>query len=107
MTVDPLAFEKAALARPVSDGLEVDDEVMAAVFDMIRVVNRLLRDFDAHVYRPEGVTWAGFRVLFCLWVEPDVAPARLAVLSGVSRATISSVVNTLERKGLVTRDRRS
>lgn len=105
--VDPLAFEQAARARLSRVSDDVDLEVMSAVFNIVRVVNRLLHDFDAHVYRPLELTWAGFRVLFCLWVQPASPPARLAQLSGVSRATVSSVLNTLERKGLVSRHRRS
>jgi len=105
--VDPLAFEAAARARVAGLSPDVDLRAMSFVFDLLRVVNRLLHDFDAHVYRPRGLTWAGFRVLFSLWVEPESPPARLAVLSGVSRATISSVLKTLERNGLVRRSRES
>ena len=106
-SVDPIAFEEAARARLSRVSEDVDLEVMSMVFDMIRVVNRLLHDFDKHVYRPMGMSWAGFRVLFCLWVQPGSSSARLAVLSGVSRATVSSVLNTLERDGLISRHRRS
>ncbi len=106
-SVDPIAFEEAARARLSRVSEDVDLEVMSMVFDMIRVVNRFLHDFDQHVYRPMGLSWAGFRVLFCLWVQPGSSSARLAVLSGVSRATVSSVLNTLERDGLVSRHRRS
>jgi len=104
---DPLAFEQAARARLSRVSEDVDVEVMLAVFNLVRMVNRLLHDFDTNVYRPQGLTWAGFRVLFCLWIQPASPPARLAQLSGVSRATVSSVLNTLERKGLVSRHRRS
>ncbi len=105
--VDPIAFEKEAHARVESVDPDVDLDTMSAVFNMLRVVNRLLHDLDTHVYRPHGLTWAGFRVLFSLWVEPGSPPARLATLSGVSRATISSVLNTLERNGLVRRTKES
>ncbi len=106
-STDPLAFEQAARARLSRAPGEVDLEVVSAVFNLVRIVNRLLRDFETAVYRPRDLTWAGFRVLFCLWVQPASPPARLARLSGVSRATVSSVLNTLERKGLVSRHRRS
>lgn len=106
-SIDPIAFEEAARARLSRVSENIDLEVMSMVFNMIRVVNRFLHDFDKHVYRPMGLSWAGFRVLFCLWVQPGSSSARLAVLSGVSRATVSSVLNTLERDGLVSRHRRS
>ncbi len=105
--VDPLAFEKAAQSKVEDVDMDLDLDAMSAVFNMLRVVNRFLHDFDTHAYRPHGLTWAGFRVLFSLWVEPGSPPARLATLSGVSRATISSVLNTLERNGLVHRTKQS
>lgn len=104
---DPLAFEQAARARLSRLPGEVDLEIVSAVFNLVRIVNRLLSDFETSIYRPRDLTWAGFRVLFSLWVQPASPPARLAHLSGVSRATVSSVLNTLERKGLVSRHRRS
>ncbi len=82
---------------------DLDLDVMTAVFDLFRATGRLLQDFEATVHRPAGLTWAGFRVLFSLWVRPDSSPADLARRAGVSRPTVSSVLNTLERNGFVTR----
>jgi DNA-binding MarR family transcriptional regulator len=73
------------------------------VFDLLRLANRLETDFEANVHRPRGFSWAGFRIMFCLWVEGVLEPSQLAHLSGVSRATVSSVCNTLERDGLIVR----
>ena len=53
------------------------------------------------------MSWAGFRVLFCTWIEGQAEPRALARLCAVSRGTVSSVLNTLERDGLVRRRRQS
>lgn len=102
------AFERRALTR-LADEAEttVDPAVFAVTFDLIRVANRLMYDFETNVHRPLGISWAGFRVLFCTWIEKEVEPRELAKLCAVSRGTVSSVLNTLERDGLVRRHRQS
>ena len=50
---------------------------------------------------------AGFRVMFCVWVGGEAEPRDIARLSGLSRAAVSSVLNTLERDGLIERTRES
>ena len=104
----PRAFEKRALARLGEEAeTVVDPAVFAATFDLFRVANRLMYDFEANVHRPLGMSWAGFRVLFCTWIEKEVEPRELARLCAVSRGTVSSVLNTLERDGLIRRRRQS
>ena len=100
-------FEKRALARLAEEAKSVDPTVFAATFDLIRVANRLMYDFEANVHRPLGMSWAGFRVLFCTWIEREIEPRELARLCAVSRGTVSSVLNTLERDGLLRRRRKS
>ena len=101
-------FERQVLARLAAEAeTEVDPAVFAATFDLFRVANRLMYDFETAVHRPLGMTWAGFRVLFCAWVEEEVEPRELARLCAVSRGTVSSVLNTLERDGLIGRRRQS
>lgn len=102
------AFETRALARIAEEAeTAVDPAVFAATFDLIRLANRLMYDFETNVHRPLGMSWAGFRVLFCTWIEGEAEPRELARLCAVSRGTVSSVLNTLERDALVRRRRQS
>ena len=102
------AFERHALARLAEEAATVvDPAVFAATFDLFRVANRLMYDFEVNVHRPLGMSWAGFRVLFCSWIEKEVEPRELARLCAVSRGTVSSVLNTLERDELIVRRRQS
>ena len=100
-------FESRVLARLEEENEPVDPIVFAATFDLIRVANRLMYDFETNVHRPLGMSWAGFRVLFCTWIEKEIEPRELARLCAVSRGTVSSVLNTLERDGLAQRQRKS
>lgn len=86
-------------------GLSPDDaERTELVFDLTRFFNRLAQDSES-VQRPLGWTWAGFRLLNLLWAAGPVEARRLRRLSGSSRAAISSLLGTLERDGLVRRER--
>ncbi|WP_139319234.1 MULTISPECIES: MarR family winged helix-turn-helix transcriptional regulator [unclassified Pseudonocardia] len=80
-----------------------DLEAMAFGFGLVRVANRFQQDVEAHIMRPAGLTYAAFRVMFCIRIVGPVPPKEIARHSNVSQATISSVVNTLERRKLVTR----
>ena len=101
------SFEVRTKKRLATEKVAVEPDVFSMVFDLMRVANRLIQDFETNVHRPLGMSWAGFRLLFCTWVEGEVEPRRLAELCAVSRATTSSGLNTLERDGLLKRERRS
>ena len=78
-----------------------------ASFALIRASTRLVQRLEAEVHREAGWSMAGFRVMFCVWVGGELEPREIARLSGLSRAAVSSVLNTLERDGLVERTRES
>jgi DNA-binding MarR family transcriptional regulator len=100
------AFETHAASR-IDELGDVDAGTFAAMFNLFRVSSRLIGDLELHVYRPAGLSSAGFRVLFTVWVFGELEPRRIAALSGVSRAAVSSVLNTLERDGFAERSRES
>ena len=99
-------FEQQAAARVAELG-GIDEGTFAAMFNLFRVSARLIADLELVIYRPAGLSSAGFRVLFTVWVFGELEPRRIAALSGVSRAAVSSVLNTLERDGFAERTRES
>jgi DNA-binding MarR family transcriptional regulator len=62
-------------------------------------------DLESEVHRPLGLSIAGLRVLFTVWVFDSLEVREIARLSGVSRAAVSGVVTTLEKEGLARRKR--
>ena len=109
----PDEFEQRATERvtELGDGVEggssgeIDLESFAASFDLFRLATRTIGDFDTEVHRPLGLSMAGFRVLFTVWVFGSLEVRDIARLSGVSRAAVSGVVTTLEREQLALRQR--
>lgn len=83
----------------------VDSGAFLASFNLFRLSSRFLHDLEAAVHRPQGLTLAGFRVLFTVWIHHALEPRELARLSGVSRAAVSGVLKTLEHDGLIERTR--
>ncbi len=100
---DPLGQLAAERVHELVEDLDAD--AFTASFNLFRLSARLLQDLETTVHRPRGLSLAGFRVLFTVWVHDQLEPRELATLSGVSRAAISGVLKTLERDGLVERTR--
>lgn len=74
------------------------------VFNLSRLLSRLSQDFES-AHRRYGWTWAGFRIMNVLWALGAVELRDVARLTGSSKASISSALNTMERDGLVRRTR--
>ena len=106
-TFDAREFERAAVDAVAAAVPESDLDALRASFDLIRASTRLVQRLEAEVHREAGWSMAGFRVMFCVWVSSELEPRDIARLSGLSRAAVSSVLNTLERDGLVDRSRES
>jgi DNA-binding MarR family transcriptional regulator len=105
---EPDDFERRAAERVVELGNNdrpIDLGTFAAMFDLFRVSARVVGDLESEVHRPLGLSIAGFRVLFTVWVFDSLEVREIARLSGVSRAAVSGVVTTLEREGLACRNR--
>jgi DNA-binding MarR family transcriptional regulator len=80
-------------------------DAIEMVTDLSRLDARLVQDFERNVHRPLGLTWAGFRILNTLWVFDGLAQQEIGRLSGSTRASVSSALETLENRGLVARQR--
>lgn len=106
-SLDAGEFERVAVEAVSAAAPDADLDALRASFDLIRASTRLVQRLEAEVHRDAGWSMAGFRVMFCVWVGGELEPRDIARLSGLSRAAVSSVLNTLERDGLVERFRES
>ncbi|MFZ1287971.1 MAG: MarR family transcriptional regulator [Candidatus Phosphoribacter sp.] len=101
------AFEASAAAKIAQTHPSADLIALRASFNLVRLSTLHMHLLESRVHRQAGWSMAGFRVMFCVWVAGDLEPREIARFSGLSRAAVSSVLNTLERDGLVERHRES
>jgi DNA-binding MarR family transcriptional regulator len=101
--LDYLTFVDYAIAKTTAELPAVDPAAMRLGLTLHRLTSALVYDWESTVHRPRGWSWGGFRVLFVLWLAGPLEAKRVALLSGMSRAAVSALVNTLERDGLVSR----
>lgn len=83
---------------------QVDPEAFEATLHMLRVATDVLDAFDRY-YAGHGVSSGRFSVLMLLNREPDkgLTPSDLAEKAGVTRATMTGLLDGLEKDALVTR----
>lgn len=102
--LDFLTFPEHAVREAGRRVPELDLEAMQLVLLLHRVTSAVVYDLESGVHRPAGWSWSGFRLLFAMWISGPLDGKTAAALSGMSRAAVSNLVNTLERDGLVHRD---
>jgi DNA-binding MarR family transcriptional regulator len=100
-------FEEIVLQRLEADQPDADGRSTLVLFTLARVANLVATDVESAIWRPAGVSYAGFRIIFTIWAVGPLEPRRLAELASVTRGNISSILNTLERDGYVVRTRGS
>jgi MarR family 2-MHQ and catechol resistance regulon transcriptional repressor len=101
---DPGALPEEADVLARVAGMPVDLAAMAAAANIWRAAHALRAHLERRVLRRHDLSWAGFSALFNLWVWGAMETRELARSMGVSRATVSGVADTLERRGLARRE---
>ncbi|KKK39775.1 MarR family transcriptional regulator [Mesobacillus campisalis] len=86
-------------------------DAVALVTNLYRIAQGVRNKMEQEVLAEYGLSWTAFSMLYDLWIWESVETKKLAESAGVSKATISNITKTLERKELCyrrsdTRDRR-
>ena len=93
----------ARQAAVLMSGGEVDEQVTSTIFNLLRISNRLVRDFEVAVYESGGLSWSAYQLLYTLKSVGPLHPKTLARIAAVSTASMSSLLNTMSKKGLIDR----
>lgn len=103
--VDPEGEKSMAelLAERHVSGMALNLDAMATVSNIYRVSTRIRNHIEQGVLRDRDLTWTSFVTLWVLWIWGETQTRYLAEEVGISRSTLSGVLNTLERRGLVQR----
>jgi len=91
--------------RSTLDGRPLDFEALLAVSNIYRAANAVRNRMEKEVLGPAGLTWGGFTILFVLWVWGDRETGELADEAGLAKGTLSGMLGTLEKAGLIVRGR--
>ncbi|UWZ38611.1 MarR family transcriptional regulator [Dactylosporangium roseum] len=75
-----------------------------AVLHLHRAANAVRQHVEQVVLRPRQLTWTGFVVLRTVWAARRMETRHVAEHAGISKATLTGVVDTLSGRGLVRRD---
>jgi DNA-binding MarR family transcriptional regulator len=92
--------------RTVSEALgelPLDVQALLAVSNVFRAATALRTYLERSVLNEHRLSWSAFVTLFVLRVWGEQESHRLAAEVGVTPGTLSGVVDTLERRGLVVR----
>jgi DNA-binding MarR family transcriptional regulator len=88
---------------------DLDHSATEAFLHVLRTGDEAFRVVDAHLAEHE-ISHGRFGVLMALWGncqregrETSLSPAEIAGRTGVTRATVTGLIDTLERAGLVAR----
>ena len=76
---------------------------MAVINNIYRVATLLRKHVEQTVLIRWNISWTAFVVLNNLWIQGDQESRHLAERIGVSKATLSGIVKTLEKRELCER----
>jgi MarR family transcriptional regulator, organic hydroperoxide resistance regulator len=94
---------EAQVAERVGEMHDMDFAAMAVVANVYRVANAVRHRMERDVLGTDSLSWTGFTALFVLWVWGSQETRHLAEECGVSKGTLTGILTTLERRGLVAR----
>ncbi|MDX3524640.1 MarR family winged helix-turn-helix transcriptional regulator [Streptomyces scabiei] len=93
--------EKLAEAR--LGGIPLQHAQMTLVANIYRAASAVRQHLENSVLRGVDLTWTAFVVLWVVWVWGEPETRHVAEEAGISKGTLTGVVRTLERCGLVRR----
>lgn len=83
----------------------IDFESMHAIANIYRAAAAVRRHAERDVLAGANLSWGGFVILWVLWVWDEMETAQLAAECDLAKGTLTGMVSTLEKQGLVTRAR--
>ena len=82
---------------------DLDVASMAAISNVFRVANVARHHLERTVLARYDLSFTAFTVLWVVWVWGEMESRHLAAEAGITKGTLTGVVRTLERRGLVER----
>lgn len=83
----------------------LDFASLDAISNIYRAAGGVRRRAESEVLADYGLSFGGFTIMWVLWVWDEMETARLAEECGVAKGTLTGMLTTLEKQGLVSRTR--
>jgi MarR family transcriptional regulator, 2-MHQ and catechol-resistance regulon repressor len=90
------------IMRRVS-GLPIDELALAVASNLWRASQAFKQKLEREVLRQQNLSFSSFSTLFIVWIWGPIETREIAKSQGISKATVTSLLNTLEKNGLVRR----
>jgi len=84
-------------------GLPIDHHSMAVTSNLFRAANAVRNYMEREVLTPNDLTWTAFVVMWVTWIWGPAETRMIASEAGISKATLSGVLNTLQARNFITR----
>lgn len=99
---DDFTFTELEIMRRVS-GLPIDELALAVASNLWRASQAFKQKLEREVLREHDLSFSSFSALFIVWIWGPIETREIAKSQSVSKATVTSLLNTLEKNGLVKR----
>lgn len=99
---DDFSRSELEIMRRVS-GLPIDELALAVASNIWRAAQAFKLKMERSVLREHDLSFASFSTLFIVWIWGPIETREIARSQSISRATVTSLVNTLEKRKLVKR----
>jgi DNA-binding MarR family transcriptional regulator len=86
-------------------GMTLDFDSMAAISNVFRAANATRNFLERTVLGPHDLSWTAFVVLWVSWIWEPIETRTIAEEGGFSKATLTGVLQTLETRGFIERNR--
>lgn len=86
-------------------GMDIDFQAMAVASNLFRSATAVRNHLERSVLAPHELSWSAFVVLWVVWIWETSETREIAAEAGFSKATLTGVLNTLEKRGLAARKR--
>lgn len=84
-------------------GLDIDLAAQAAISNLYRAASAIRNHVSKTVLKEADLTWTSFVVLWVVWMWDGIETRHAAAEAAISKATLTGVVKTMERRGLLRR----
>ena len=86
-------------------GMKIDFQAMAVASNLFRAATAVRNHLERSVLAAHDLSWSAFVVLWVVWIWDEIETRDIAAEVGFSKATLTGVLNTLEKRSLATRKR--